>query len=135
MANVFPTLSSGSMRVSPTLATNAMVQYPLTLVNSYVVRVIQFLDDSEQRFVVRGPLFGATLEFHGLNGADLSVLREFFYEMRGGYVDAALVNTFSIKLAGITYNYCIFDTDDFAVQTDRAENSSVSLKVMQVRPN
>ena len=135
MANTFPTLSSGSMVVHGTLGAGAMAQYPATIVNSYVTRVVQFVNSSEQRWTVRTNLFGAVLEFRGLCGYDLSLLRNFFVSLKGSYVDDALLNTFSMTLAGITYSYLHFDDDKFEAEADNAERYSVKLKISQVRPN
>ena len=135
MANTFPTLSSGSMTVHGSLGAGAIAQYPANLVNSYVTRVIQFLDSSEQRFTVRTCLFGAVLEFRGLCGYDLSLLRNFFASLKGSYVDDSLLNTFSMTLAGNTYNYLHFDDDSFDAEADSSEKYSVKLKISQVRPN
>ena len=99
MANTFPTLSSGSMTVYGSLGAGAMAMYPATVVNSYVTRVIQFVNSSEQRWTVRGALFGAVLSFQNLNGYDLSLLRNFFVQMKGSFVDDALLNTVSMTLA------------------------------------
>lgn len=135
MANTFPTLSSGSMTVHGSLGAGAIAQYPANLVNSYVTRVIQFVNSSEQRWTVRSALFGAVLSFQNLNGYDLSLLRNFFVQMRGSYTDDALLNTFSMTLAGNTYNYLHFDDDHFESECGNAERYSVKLKISQVRPN
>ena len=135
MANTFPTLSSGSMTVHGTLGAGAMAMYPATVVNSYVTRVITFLDSSEQRFTVRTALFGCVLEFRGLNGYDLSLLRNFFVQMKGSFVDDALLNTFSMTIAGVSYSYLHLDSDSFESECDSAERYSCKLKISQVRPN
>jgi hypothetical protein len=123
------------MTVHGTLGAGAMAMYPATVVNSYVTRVIQFLDSSEQRFTVRNVLFGCVLEFKNLNGYDLSLLRNFFVQMKGSYVDAALLNTFSMTIAGEIYNWLHLDDDKFEAECDRAESYSLKLKISQVRPN
>ena len=135
MPNVFPTLSSGSMTVHGALGAGAMAQYPSTIVQSYATGIVQFVDDSEQRWTSRIVLFGATLEFRGLNGYDLSLIRNFWAQMKGGYVDSALVNTFTITIGGNTYNFCAFDGDEFEEECERAEQYSLQLKIRQVRPN
>ena len=135
MANTFPTLSSGSMTVHGSLGAGAIAQYPANLVNSYVTRVIQVVNSSEQRWTVRTNLFGAVLEFRGLCGYDLSLLRNFFVSLKGSYVDDSLLNTFSMTIAGITYNFLHFDDDKFESECDQAERYSLKLKVSQVRPN
>lgn len=135
MANTFPTLSSGSMAVHGTLGSGAMAQHPATIVNSYVTRVITFLDSSEQRFTVRNVLFGCVLEFKNLNGYDLSLLRNFFVQMKGSYVDPALLNVFSMTIAGETYGWLHLDDDKFEAECDNVERYSCKLKISQVRPN
>ena len=123
------------MTVHGTLGAGAIAQYPVSIVNSYVTRVIQFVDSSEQRWTVRTSLFGCVLEYKGLNGYDLSLLRNFFNQMKGSYVDPALLNVFSITIAGSTYNYCHFDGDEFEAECDKAESYSLKLKISQLRPN
>lgn len=123
------------MTVHGTLGNNSMMQHPANLVNSFVTRTIQFLNSSEQRWTVRGTLFGAVLSFQNLNGYDLSLLRNFFVQMRGSYVDDALLNTFSMTIAGNTYNWLHFDDDKFESECDQSERYSLKLKVSQVRPN
>jgi len=135
MANTFPTLGSGSMTVHGSSLNDAIMQYPASLVNSYITRVIQFVNSSEQRWTVRGNLFGCVLSFQHLNGYDLSLLRNFFNQMKGSYVDPALLNVFSIAISGNTYNYCHFDGDEFEAECDSAERYSCKLKISQLRPN
>jgi hypothetical protein len=123
------------MTVHGTLGNNSMMQHPANLVNSFVTRTIQFLNSSEQRWTVRGTLFGVVLSFQNLNGYDLSLLRNFFVQMRGSYVDDALLNTFSMTIAGNTYSWLHFDDDRFESECDQSERYSLKLKVSQVRPN
>ena len=123
------------MTVHGSLGAGAMAMYPATVVNSYVTRVIQFVNSSEQRWTVRSALFGAVLSFQNLNGYDLSLLRNFFVQMKGSFVDDALLNTFSMTLAGVSYSYLHLDSDSFESECDGAERYSCKLKVSQVRPN
>jgi len=135
MANTFPTLGSGSMTVHGSSLNDAIMQYPASLVNSYITRVIQFVNSSEQRWTVRGNLFGCVLSFQHLNGYDLSLLRNFFVQMKGSFVDDALLNTFSMTIAGVSYSYLHLDSDSFESECDSAERYSCKLKISQVRPN
>jgi len=135
VANTFPTLSSGSVVVHGTLGSGAIAQYPASLVNSYLTRVIQFLNSSEQRWTVRTSLFGCVLEYRGLNGYDLSLLRNFFLSLKGNYVDDSLLNTFSMTIAGETYSWLHFDDETFTAECDNAEKYSCKLKISQLRPN
>jgi hypothetical protein len=136
VANVFPALSSGTATIlSGSLATNAMMEWRSSIVYSCMTTVIEFVDSSEQRWMNRGFLFGATLAYEHLNAYDLSVLRNFWNQVKGGYVDDALANTFSIEVSGNEYNWCCFDGDDFEVEEDRSFKFSVKLKIRQLRPN
>lgn len=135
MALTFPTLSSGSMTVKSPLTSYALMKYPAQLQSRFVTRTLVFLNDTEQRFTVRNFLFSCVLQYNKLNGFDVSVLRDFFNTMLGMYVDDALLFTFSINIAGVTYNYCVFDQDEFAVTADRGETFTLELKIKQIRPN
>lgn len=123
------------MKVASALSSEAMAMYPATLCGSFNTRVIKFLGDQEQRWTVRGELFSAVLEYHSLNGYDMSVLRHFFRSMGGAYVDPALTNTFDITIQGNNYAYCCFDQDSFDPVAQAGEKYSVTLKIKQVRPN
>ena len=135
MANVFPILSSGSMTVHGTLGSNALMMYPASFGNTYLTRKIHFMNDTEQRWTVRNALFSAVLEFRSLSGYDASLLYEFFRQMRGAYVDPTLLNTFSITVSGVIYDYCVFDQDSFEETVDRQENLATLIRVKQLRPN
>ena len=131
----FPTMSSGSMRVVGTLGDNAIAMYPATSSNSYVTRVLQFLGDQEQRWIVRKELFAAVLEFKGVNGYDMSVIRDFFESRLGPYVPDSLDTTFDFTFTSTTYSYCAFVNDKLQVEVNRGESYSFELRIAQVRPN
>lgn len=131
----FPQLSSGSMKVQSPLTGSAIAMYPASLSNAWVTRVIKFLGDQEQRWVVRRPLFSATLQYHSMNGYDTSLLSSFFSSVTGKYVLPDLSNSFSITLGSETYDYCVFDQDEFNVTCNASDSYSFSLKITQLRPN
>lgn len=136
MSLSFPVISSGSMRVlDPTVSASMLAMYPATLRYSYVTRVNQFVNDSEQRWVSRKSLFSAVLEYHSVNGYDLSLVRAFFNTMLGKASSSDLTHTFSINVLGTTYSYCVFDQDELAVQEEPGNKYSFSLSLLQVRPN
>lgn len=134
MPNIFPTFQSGSMYVLSPLNLNAITKQ-VTFGFSWITRRCIFLNDTEQRWTSRQPLFSCTLQYQSMNGYDTSVLVEFFNQMRGAYVDTALLNTFEFTLSGNTYNYCVFDQDEVEVQVDRGETLAFELKIKQLRPN
>lgn len=136
MANIFPLLSSGSMRsIQAPLSGNAIAMFPATLASSFVTRVIKFVDDSEQRWIVRGKLFSANLQYKGVNGYDMSLIRAFFNSMNGMFVSTDLTHTFQITIDNVTYDYCTFGNDDLMVETDRGDYNSFELNIVQVAPN
>ena len=122
------------MKVFSDLSGQALAMYPSAISDEYVTRVIRFLNDQEQRFLVRDTLFRGMLQYAGVNGYDTSVLRRFLYSMRGAASTTDLSNTFSITIGNQTYPFCIFDQDDFTVEVDQAENNSFQLKIRQIAP-
>ncbi len=131
----FPLLSSGSMKVSTALSTQAFAMYPSTLTFDYVTRVIQFLGDQEQRFLVRHELFNAELQYSNVNGYDMSLVVDFFKFMLGKAVDTDLSHTFDITIDGNNYAYCVFDQDDLMPDVGRGETYDFVLKIRQLRKN
>ena len=131
----FPLSSSGSMKVYGSLATQAMAMYPAALAFEYATRVIQFIGDQEQRFLVHGELFSATLQFSRVNGYDTSVIRDFFRTVGGMLTSTDLSHTFDITIDSVQYSYCVFDQDTFEVEVDREETFSFELRLKQLRPN
>jgi hypothetical protein len=118
MAN-FPNLKSGQVAMYGTGQTLA-----------YNTGVVQFVNDSEQRWRGMPKLFRGTLSYTDLNGYDLGLLQEFFRSCKGRF-DA----TWSLAIEGQTYNYLAFDQDDFTYTENLPNRYSCSLKVRQVRPN
>ena len=136
MATIFfPTVSATSMSVQPPLTGYSFAMYPTAISQGYSTRVLKFLNDTEQRWVKRLPLFGVTISYHGLDGYSMSVLNAFYAQVRGEYVDPALVNVFSMILAGNQYNYLTFDSPLIETTVEAGEKFSVQFKVRQIRPN
>lgn len=131
----FPTLSSGSMKVLGSLASEAMAMYPATLRQEYQTKVLKFANDTEQRWVSQRELFSCSLDFHSVNGFDFSIILAFFKQMRGQYLDSSLTNVFDITLGGVNYHYCVFDQDSIPVEVDQSETYRFQLNVRQVRHN
>lgn len=133
--STFPTLASGSMKVASALSGEAIAMYPTALSFGYATRVVRFLGDQEQRYMVHNELFSCTLQFHQVNGYDTGILRTFFRSMAGMATSVDLTRVFDITIGGVNYKYCVFDQDDFTPETDRAESFSFELKIKQLRPN
>jgi hypothetical protein len=134
---VFPTLGSGRAFVYSDIVNNPLAQYPVTRNTSYLTRVIQFANGKEQRWTVRGRLASFVLEYRNVNDYDTGILLKFFHDMRGPYVDSAMVNTFSLTVGGVTYDYCCFDQDSVEVATSQSGVNSFSftLRIKQLRRN
>ena len=136
MPFTFPILSSGSMRVvKAPLSSSAIAMYPAAFGFNYVSRVIKFLNDNEQRWVVRGQLFTCVIQYHGVNGYDFNLIRAFFNDMDGMYVTPDLLHSFSITIDGNTWDHCAFDQDALYPTVGRGETYSFELKIRQVAPN
>jgi len=125
------------MRVQSDLADQAIAMFPSTIVDRFTTRVIRFLNDSEQRWTLHDKLHGLVLEYHNVCGYDVSVLRDFFRLRKGRYVGASLTNSFDLKLGGVTYNYCVFDQDDFVVTEDAGKPNTYNfvLRIKILRRN
>lgn len=119
MAGTFPTLSTGSI-----------CKYPVTRKSGWLTRVNQFVDFTEQRWVVRQPLMDVVFEYRNLSRADIATLKTFFETQLGAY------DTFEVDFDGIAYQNMVFDQDDFSPVEDREPNRfSISFKMKQTRPN
>lgn len=122
MPNVFPTLSFGEVaKVSTSVS------------HRRDVTVHKFLNMSEQRYVSSHETSPFELHLTRLNGYDYSQVLDFFIQMRGAFVDASLINTFSLTLDGVTYPYCAFEDDTFEVSEALPNLYDVVLRCRQMR--
>ncbi len=137
MANIFPTLASGAMVVHGSLLLNSLMKHPSTLHSAWLTRTIKFLGDQEQAWTVHQKLAAFQLEYRGVDGYDLARVQDLFRQLTARYVDDALLNTFSMSILGVTYNWLVFDQDSFDVEEepDKPEVFNFALNVRQVRPN
>lgn len=135
MANVFPTLSSGTCKVASSLSGQPLAKYPVQAKSEWVTRVIRFMDDSEQAWVTRFPLLTLNLQYSGVNGYDVGKIVEFFDERLGRYVDDAYLNVFSITVGTISYNWMVFDQDsiDFSENPETPLYFDFVLRLKQLR--
>lgn len=125
MANIFPNLASGAVSI----------RYPLAQTVQANTEVIQFVNGSERRWRNATKLQAFTLTYTDVNSYDLSTILEFFTTMKGRFVDDSLANTFSLTLGANTWNYCVFDQDDFTEIESKIGRYSFQLKIRQVRKN
>jgi hypothetical protein len=95
-----------------------------------LTRVNQFVDFSEQRWVVRQPLAEFVFKYRDVSRADVATLKEFFEAQLGAY------DTFTVEFDGIEYKDMVFDQDNFSPVEDREPNRfSLEFKLKQTRPN
>jgi hypothetical protein len=116
------------MAAFPSVRSGSVALYPVTRAREYLTRVVQFSDDSEQRWRVRHPLARFMLEFNDVNGNELSEILEFWRSMKGRF-DA----TWEIAIGGQTYQNMAFDSDDFSFVENRPNRYTVRLSCIQTR--
>lgn len=124
MPNIFPTLRSGQV-----------ARYPVEQRTSVMTGMVQFVNASEQRWQTKGPIQSFVFKYSNVNSYDLGIMIDFFNQMKGAFVDAALANTFSVTLEGNTYNYCTFVDDQFTEVEMKTNRYSFELSIIMVRPN
>jgi hypothetical protein len=117
----FPTVRSGA----------GVALYPLTRSRAYVTTVLQFCDDSEQRWLSQANgLARFKLEYHNLNADDVNALLAFWRAQRG-----ALDGTWTITVAGVTYAHMYFTDDNFVFQEVCSGMFDLTLACAQWRQN
>jgi len=112
----------------PPLRSGVVGMYPATLGLAYRTEIVQFVNDTEQRWATRPALGDFELTFTDLNGYDLSILRDFFRSTKGAF-DA----TWTMDIGAYHWPNCYFTQDDFTAIEDKPERYTVMLKGRQVR--
>lgn len=137
MPYTFPTLASGACYVKSDILGQPLAKYPLRQTTGYVTRVVRFLNDEEQSWTVRTKLASFELQYRAANGYDVGKIQSFFDTFNGRYTDPAYLFVFSIAIDGVTYNYCVFDQDEFEVSEspEKPGYYNFTIKIKQVRPN
>ncbi len=119
MSGIFPTIEDGQV-----------TRYPVQNKSSWVARVNQFADFSEQRWVTRQPLAEFVFRYRDVSRADVETLRNFFRAQKGAYDD------FTLVFDGYEYQNMVFDQDVFEpVEESMPNRFSLELKLKQTRPN
>lgn len=117
------------MAIFPSLKTGVVGMYPTTLGLSYKTEVVQFVNDTEQRWATWPGLGDFELVFTDVDGYDLSTLLDFFRSTKGQF-DA----TWTLVMNGATYNNCTFMQDDFTFTEAKPERYSVTFRCRQEKP-
>jgi hypothetical protein len=110
----------------PLLASGAAAMYPTTYGPRYNTEVVQFCNDSEQRWVGRAGLADIELVLTNISGYDLSAVVAFFRSSKGSFD-----STWQITLVGVTYTSCVFLSDDITWTETQPQFFSLSLKIRQ----
>jgi hypothetical protein len=114
------------MSAFPTLSFGAVAMYSTTHGARFGTEVAQFVNDSEQRWVGRPQLEEMELVLTDLSGYDQAAVMAFFRSVKGSFD-----STWSITLAGITYNSCVFLSDEIMWTETRPLFFSTTLKLRQ----
>lgn len=113
--------------VFPTLRSGAVCMYPSTVGTEYRTEIVEFVNDSEQRWPVRAGLGNFELSVTDVNGYDLSNIMDFFATAQG-----QKATNWTLTVNSITYNNCCFVQDDFIFTESKPNVYSLTLKCKQV---
>lgn len=115
----------------PSLKSGAVTMTPVTRTRRFATDVIQFADDSEQRWASLPTVGGVAdfvLSFSSIDGYDLDNIREFWRSMKGRYD-----STWDITVAGVLYERMAFDSDEFEATETIPNRFNLTLKCIQTR--
>lgn len=112
----------------PALRSGAVTMYGAQRDTRFGTGVVQFCDDTEQRWRQHRALAGFTLELRNVDGYDLANVLEFFRSMKGRWD-----TTWDLTLGGSTFANLAFDDDDITWTETKPDRFSVQLRVRQVR--
>lgn len=117
MAGTFPTLSSGSVALAPV---NKSV--------SRLTRVLEFDDESEQRFS-RSPLLASfELQFRGVKASDRDLIAD-FHEVQKGAFDSSWTFPFDAH----SYTSMAFEEDEFRQTETRPGRWDLAFRIRQTK--
>ena len=114
----------------PTLSSGAVALYPLKHVARYPVRVIEFNDDSTQRWKQGAALNEFELVFADLSATDRDTLQTFFDSVKGAYD-----STWDITIGGTLYDNMAFEDDAPQWHEKTAESWDVTFRIRQTAKN
>ena len=121
------------MPALPSLASGAIARYPVNRAVLANTGVIQFVNGNEQRWRQQAKLVAFDFVYTDVNSYDMGVMLDFFLNSKGMFIDAALTNVFSVTIESTTYNYCVFDQDDFTETENTTNRYTFKLRIKQVR--
>jgi hypothetical protein len=116
------------MNTFPKLASNAVTQYPAVLQSSHAVQVLEFLDSSDQRFLLQPKSLRLwRVNLNQLNDAEILAIENFFSNQQGEYSTFIFADPFS----GTDVVNCRFATPDLISTYSDVNNTSTSCWVME----
>jgi len=104
--------------------------YPVVIAKRYPVAILQFTDGTEQRYRQAAAVHRLTLRLDQITGTEKTAIVDFFNTCKGSF-DA----TWDITLAGVTYSYMQFASDDLAATENEDRTWSVTVEILQTRKN
>lgn len=108
----------------PTISSGVVTRYPLTRASVARTKVIEFVDNTEQRYIDGTPSDKFRLQFDRLATADMLTLQTFYSSTKG-----AFDQTWSITIGPDTIISCFFDADEFSATEASEGQWTVSLDV------
>jgi hypothetical protein len=117
------------MNTFPKLSTQAVTQYPAVLESSQPVRVLQFTDGSDQRYLVQPkPLRLWRINMNQLNEDEVQAIENFFTNQQGQYS----VFTFPDPFSGRDVSSCRFAGPALITNYLDVDNASASYWVVEI---
>lgn len=112
----------------PALRSGAVTMYGGQREMTFGTAVVQFCDDSEQRWRSTGALAGFVLTLRNVDGYDLANVLEFFRSMKGRFD-----SSWDLTLGSTLYSNLTFDDDEITWTETKPDRFSLQLRVRQVR--
>jgi hypothetical protein len=116
------------MNTFPTISSNAVTQYPAAVQYSQGVQVIEFLDGSQQRYLLQPKMLRLwQIRLTQLNDGEIQQLEEFFSDQQGTYSPFVFPDPFT----GINVNNCRFAAPSLLTNYVGVDNTSSSYWVIE----
>lgn len=117
MPSVFPSFARGNVWLSPAARSLAAP-----------TRVLQFLNDQEQRWRAADYQESWSLTYSDLLFTEVTAIRNFFVTMKGAYD-----STWTFPFDGTNFTLMCFDQDEFTAEETSPMRWNVSLKIRQTQ--
>ena len=116
------------MNTFPTLSSNAVTQYPAAVEYSQGVEVLQFIDGSDQRYLLQTTMLRLwRINLAQLNEDEIQQIETFFSAQQGTYSPFIFPDPFS----GASVNNCRFATSTLTSTYNDVDNCSTYCWVLE----